>query len=297
MPTPDDGLVLTEDHRPRRRWVGRLVVLVVVAAVVVAGYQAYRATQRAFFSASCSVTAAGTTFTFSPEQTANAALIAAISVKRGLPPRAATIALATAIQESKLLNLTYGDRDSVGLFQQRPSQGWGTKEQILDPAYSTNRFYDALVKVKNYQTGEITKVAQAVQRSGYPEAYADHEQQGRVLASTLTGQSPAGLGCRVEPVVQAADGTAVAADLLAQLGTTATRSGAQLTVTVPDATRAWAVAQWAVARAQAYGIAQVAADGRTWNRSEDDSALTWGQGGSAGTGTVVISIGNPQGNG
>ncbi|MEO7060809.1 MAG: hypothetical protein ABI083_13905, partial [Lapillicoccus sp.] len=216
MPTPEPEpreLVLAEQGprpRPRgsrspvRRWVGGVVVLLVLAVVAVTGYEAYRATQRALFRAECSVTASGTSFTFTPEQTANAALIAAISVHRSLPPRAATIAIATAIQESKLLNLTYGDRDSLGLFQQRPSQGWGTREQILDPAHSTNAFYDALVKVKDYQTREITKVAQEVQRSGFPEAYADHEQQGRVLASTLTGQSPAGLACTLEPVVRAA---------------------------------------------------------------------------------------------
>lgn len=310
MPTPDERLVLAEEggrgerdehggeHHPRRRrWVGRVVVLLVVAIVAVSGYQAYLAVRRSLFSASCTVTAAGTSFTFTPEQTANAALIAAISVKRGLPPRAATIALATSIQESKLLNLTYGDRDSLGLFQQRPSAGWGTKEQILDPAYSTNKFYDALIKVKDYQTAAITKVAQAVQRSGFPEAYADHEQQGRVLASTLSGQSPAGLACQVEPVARAADGTTrttgatIAADLAAQLGSPATVSGAELTVAAPDAALAWAAAQWAVARAQAYGIDRVQVAGRTWARSEEDSALTWRQDGSAGATTVVIRLG------
>jgi hypothetical protein len=290
-----------ERHPRRRRWVGRVVVLLVLVIVAVSGYQAYLAVRRSLFSASCTVTASGTSFTFTPEQTANAALIAALSVKRGLPARAATIALATALQESKLLNLTYGDRDSVGLFQQRPSQGWGTKAQILDPAYSTNKFYDALIKVKDYQTGEITKVAQAVQRSGFPEAYADHEQQGRVLASTLTGQSPAGLGCQVEPVARPANGAAaatgasIAADLAAQLDSTATVEGGQLTVAAPDAVRAWAAAQWAVARAQAYGIDRVQVAGRTWDRAEDASALTWGQGGSAGATTVVIRIGTATG--
>ena len=117
--------------------------------------------------------------------------ITALALRRGLPARAATIALATAIQESKLRNIRYGDRDSVGLFQQRPSQGWGTVEQILDPEYSTDKFYDALVKVDDWESGTITVVAQKVQRSSYPEAYADHEQEGRILASALAGHSPA----------------------------------------------------------------------------------------------------------
>ena len=83
------------------------------------------------------------------EQSRYAALITAISVQRGMPARAATIALATAYQESGLRNLAHGDRDSLGLFQQRPSQGWGTIKQVQDPHYSSGKFYDALVKIKN----------------------------------------------------------------------------------------------------------------------------------------------------
>ena len=120
--------------------------------------------------------------------------ITALAVSAACRARAATIAIATAIQESKLRNLDYGDRDSLGLFQQRPSQGWGTEEQILDPVYATNRFYDALVKVKGYESMEITKVAQEVQRSAYPEAYADHEPEGadaRLGAERLLARRPA----------------------------------------------------------------------------------------------------------
>ena len=104
----------------------------------------------------------------SGEQAENASLIAAIAIERGLPARAVSIALATAFQESKLVNIDYGDRDSLGLFQQRPSQGWGTAEEILDPVYSTNAFYDALVQVDGYEDMEITEAAQQVQRSAFP---------------------------------------------------------------------------------------------------------------------------------
>ena len=85
-----------------------------------------------------------------------------------MPARAASIALATAYQESKLYNIDYGDRDSVGLFQQRPSQGWGTVAQLTDPEFATNAFYDALAKVDGYREMEITVAAQEVQRSGLP---------------------------------------------------------------------------------------------------------------------------------
>ncbi|MDQ2757309.1 MAG: hypothetical protein M3Y71_12225 [Actinomycetota bacterium] len=287
MPTRDPA----RGGRHPLRWVARLVVIAIVVGVVVTGFVAWHAAQRAFFTASCAATASGTTFTFTPEQTANAALISAVAVKRGLPARAATIAIATAIQESKLRNLTYGDRDSVGLFQQRPSQGWGTREQILDAVYSTGKFYDALVKVPGYATGAITKVAQQVQRSAYPEAYADHEQQGRVLASTLTGQSPAGLGCRLADPTVVSSARSVTADLGAQMGTTGAESSGTVRVTASDPTHAWAAAQWAVARAEAYGVAHVEVAGRTWDRGNGDSALTWGTGGSSDGTTVIIRLG------
>ena len=106
-------------------------------------------------------------------------------------PARSSIALATAYQESKIRNLDHGDRDSLGLFQQRPSMGWGTAKQISDPYYATNTFYDELVKVDGYQTMRITEAAQEVQRSGFPEAYEDHAEDGRALASALTGYSPA----------------------------------------------------------------------------------------------------------
>ena len=145
----------------------------------------------------CQATVQGRTVTLAPEQAENAALISAISVERGMPARAATIALATAYQESKLYNVEFGDRDSLGLFQQRPSQGWGTPKQLLDPVYATNAFYDALAAVDGYQGLEVTVAAQEVQRSAYPDAYADHEADARVLASALTGQSHRAFHCTV----------------------------------------------------------------------------------------------------
>ena len=132
-----------------------------------------------------------------PSQARYAGLITAIAVQRGMPARAATIALATAYQESDLRNLDGGDRDSAGLFQQRPSQGWGTLEQVRDPVYAANAFYDALAKVDGYEQLEITVAAQEVQRSGFPDAYADHEADARALASALSGNSPRAFSCRL----------------------------------------------------------------------------------------------------
>ena len=121
-----------------------------------------------------------------PAQARNAAIIAGVAGRRGLPTQAVTIALATAYQESGIRNLDYGDRDSLGLFQQRPSQGWGTAAQVQDAYYSSNAFYAAMVQVKNWQTMDVGDVAQAVQRSGFPDAYDKHVTNAGVLANALS---------------------------------------------------------------------------------------------------------------
>jgi len=125
--------------------------------------------------------------TYTREQLANATTIYQVSVTLGLPRYAAQIAIATAIQESSLYNLSYGDRDSLGLFQQRPSQGWGTPAQIMDPVYSSTKFYKALIKVPNWQTIPLWQAAQAVQRSAFPYAYAQHAYAAGYLVATVSG--------------------------------------------------------------------------------------------------------------
>ena len=261
--------------RRRRRWIGRLLLLVIIAMVGAAGYYGYANFKTNFGDPSCRAVALGQEVMFSPEQTANAATITAIALKRGLPARAATIANATAIQESKLRNLKFGDRDSLGLFQQRPSQGWGSAAQILDPVYATNKFYDALVKVDGYQTMEITKVAQAVQRSASPEAYASHEQEGRILASTLAGQSPGGIGCRLNEATLSTPAATVAAHLTAELGVPAIVEGASVRATGRSEQEAWATGSWAVAHAEADGITSVTVGNRTWTRARGNEAWSW----------------------
>lgn len=113
--------------------------------------------------------------TWSGEQTANAQTITAAAITAGLPRRAAVLAVATAIVESQLRNLDHGDRDSVGLFQQRPSQGWGTITDILNPAYAATQFYRHLTGVAGWQVLPPGQAEQAVQRSANPAAYAPQE--------------------------------------------------------------------------------------------------------------------------
>ncbi|MEU5939948.1 hypothetical protein ABZ807_12275 [Micromonospora sp. NPDC047548] len=121
------------------------------------------------------------------EQTDNAKAIIAATKKSGLDERAAVISIATSLQESKLENLGHlGDRndhDSLGLFQQRPSSGWGTVEQITDPEYSTMAFEKGLKQVDGWKDMPLTEAAQTVQVSAYPDAYAQWEQQAADLVA------------------------------------------------------------------------------------------------------------------
>lgn len=262
----------------------------------------------------CTATGLGTSHRYTTDRVSNAALISAIAVDRELPPRAASIALATAYQESQLRNIDYGDRDSLGLFQQRPSQGWGTAEQIMDPVYSTNAFYDALVTVPDYAQADINDVAQKVQRSGHPEAYRDHETEGRLYASALTGYSGPNLVCTLNPVGGAVSPEALRDEVarqfprLSENGTISTSlvdasqaapqvpSGAGATAvridTSGDETLGWALANWAVARAAEDGVTQVSYQGRYWDRAaHGKQADAWGQadGGDADHVIVVVA--------
>ncbi len=117
------------------------------------------------------------------EEVNNAAIIVSVGAEMQVPPRGWIIAVATAMTESHLRNLGYlgdaNDHDSLGLFQQRPSQGWGTPEQIMDPRYASRKFYEKLLTVKDWATIPLTEAAQAVQRSGFPDRYANFEEDAQ----------------------------------------------------------------------------------------------------------------------
>jgi hypothetical protein len=277
------------------------VVLVGLAGVGVAaavGYGLLRQVAPVFRPDQCTATVAGRTVTLDVEQAENAALITAVAVDRGMPARAATIALATAYQESKLYNLESGDRDSLGLFQQRPSQGWGSREEILDPYYAANAFYDELAKLDGYQGMRVTVAAQRVQRSGFPEAYADHEADARVLASALSGNSPHAFSCRLGGTVDAgatrlrASGLTKRADVVRRevdevfdgpplggfapggvqsghMPGSAHYAGRAVDIFVRPISRVnkirgWAIAQYLVAQADRLDVKTVIFDGRIW---------------------------------
>jgi cell wall-associated NlpC family hydrolase len=133
-------------------------------------------------------------FTLTGERLSNAQIIVSVGVRMGVPARGEIIAIATALLESRLVNLSGGDRDSVGLFQQRPSQGWGTPSELQTPTYAATTFYTRLLQVPGWQDMALTDAAQAVQRSAYPGAYAQWERSATVIVAALLGQHAPGCG-------------------------------------------------------------------------------------------------------
>lgn len=249
--------------------VGAVALVLGVGAVITALSRTDRPVQPE--EQRCVATATDSSVVVDLDQAHYAALIAGVAVKRKLPPRAVSIALATAYQESGVRNLDYGDRDSLGLFQQRPSQGWGTAKQIMDPYYSAGRFYDALVKISNWQTDDITEVAQKVQRSGYPDAYRDHETDARVLASVLTGQTAAGLTC-VERSDATADVTALRTAVTRTLGVSKVSvNGSAVVYHTGSTAQAWALAHHVLANSGRYAVGDIQVVDRTW--SHDPTGL------------------------
>ncbi|MGW2822129.1 C40 family peptidase [Streptomyces sp. NPDC001443] len=128
--------------------------------------------------------------TLPEEQIPNARTIVAAGISLHVPKKGQTIALATAMQESRLRNLGSGDRDSLGLFQQRPSQGWGTAEQISDPVYASTQFYKHLLAVDGWQQLTVAQAAQKVQRSAYPDAYGRWEDLATALQTAIAATLP-----------------------------------------------------------------------------------------------------------
>jgi hypothetical protein len=166
---------------------------IVVILIGTAAYAVTRVIEKVV--PTCTATVGNETYRIDREQAANARTIAAVAAEVGMPHHAVTVAFAAAFQESKMHNISHGDRDSVGLFQQRPSQGWGDPEQLTTPRYAATAFYRALARVEGWETMSVTEAAQHVQRSAAPDAYAKWEAQARALARILTGEVPNRLVC------------------------------------------------------------------------------------------------------
>jgi hypothetical protein len=170
---------------------GALLLIPLLAAAGVAGAIS------ALFGTSTSSQECGVGGNYSPsgmasyraDQLANAAVTVAVGKRMNVPEQGQVVALAAAMQESSLTNLDHGDRDSLGLFQQRPSQGWGTPAQIMNPTYAADQFYQHLLAVPGWQQMSVNDAAQAVQHSGTPTAYGQHEQAARDVLAAAGGAS------------------------------------------------------------------------------------------------------------
>ena len=220
----------------------------------------------------CIATSDGHSVILEHDQMHFAALITGISIREGVGERGAAIALATALQESSLRNLDYGDLDSVGLFQQRPSQGWGTREEIMNPDYSTVTFLAAMQEV-DWESGSINNIAQQVQRSAVPDGYRKREPDALALAAVFSGAAGSTVTC-LDREHWPANSGAFVSDLNSAWGVAAKATGAtvDLTGATPDIARAWGNA--AVANMRAYGIIRVQVGDQLW-QADDKNAANW----------------------
>ena len=215
-----------------------------------------------------------------------AATIAGVAARHRLGRQALTIAYATALQESQLQDLDYGDRDSVGVFQQRPSQGWGTTAEIENPVYATTKFFAALVQVRGYATMPVNQAAQDVQHSADGEAYQQWADVAALLAGYFTGAPAASVSCwfsgsgqvhlaGAEKALTATFGPAGRGGVLAAITTERSVKKKEGSAAVVRVRRGagWAVASWLVAYAQQYGISEVRYGGYVWHAA--DGSMGW----------------------
>jgi hypothetical protein len=279
---------------------GALIALVILAAVAGLALRYYMEgeTPHPFQlgpSPGCVVSNAERDVDLDLTQMANAATITAVGIGKKVPERAVIVALATALQESKLENLDGGDRDSLGLFQQRPSQGWGTPEQLQDPRYASRKFYNALLKVKGWQKMRITDAAQKVQRSAYPNAYEKWADEAQVMADALLGKVSAAVVCTLpdEGDVQARQDAQTAVAALAESMALDYGSGVAIADPQGAAVRVaasgalgWSYAHWLVSQAAHQGVARVSYAGREWSAQSGK----WKDAPSSDASQVIASV-------
>jgi len=285
----------------RPRWRRVVVVLVVLAALAgagsYAGYTIYERVETALIVPGCQAGSGVNAQPLDSDQAPVGATIAGVAARMGLPARALDIAYATALQESKLTNLPYGDLDSVGVFQQRPSQGWGTATQLEDPEYASTAFFSALVKVPNYLSLPEYVAAQDVQRSADGSAYEQWESTAQLLTTEYTAVAH-GVTCWYTPAAntkanpaQAAAGlahvfgpTGAASDGAVLQGVDAGRSELVVRVRPQDG---WTVANWLMANASTYGLTKVSYDGWEWSASLRESS--WQANPAHNAGSILAS--------
>ncbi len=267
-----------------------MITLVTALLLGIGGYVVFQRTKPFLIGDGCQATVAGEVVQLDSEQAAIAATIAGVGYRHGLPAAAVTVAYATALQESHMHNVDYGDRDSIGVFQQRPSEGWGTPSQLMDPVYATTKFFEALVKVPGYASMPVYRAAQAVQHSADGTAYGQYEQVAGMLSTAFTGSASRSVSCWYTPgSKQRAEFATALSQLNRTFGRLSGRRDGQrdtvdpagapaaaqtathaMTVRVPRLQTGWAVAIWSVAHAKVYGIKRVRYAGYEWAATDGE---------------------------
>ncbi|MGH3428457.1 MAG: hypothetical protein ACRD3Q_21525 [Terriglobales bacterium] len=287
--------------------IGAVTVGLCVALIAVAGYVLVRFTdvRVPFISDTCRAYGNDHVVRLKPTQLTYAATIAAVGTTHGMGDQGIAVALATALQESKLHNLSHGDRDSVGLFQQRPSQGWGTAEQLQDPHYASTEFFIGLRRVKGWAAMSIGDAAQAVQRSAHPTAYGKWAADATALTRAFTGQEIRAVTCKLRESAKLSGGKA--ADGIRReyardydnpnLRTSVNGEGPELTLKVPvnrtsgedrasGSVTGWRAAHWFVAKSRDYGVTRVSYAGARWSASSGK----WEKRNSAEAAELIIQL-------
>jgi hypothetical protein len=251
--------------RSRKRVRTAAAAVVIIVAVLIS-YLALKTTQARLRPTGCVAGPAGQAIGLSPSQADIAATIAGVASARSMPTRAVAIAYATAWQESKLTNLDYGTSDSVGVFQQRPSEGWGTARQIENPVYATGRFFQALARVPRYQRLPIAVAAQDVQHSADGSAYGQYATAGTAMAEAFTGLVPHAVWCSYGSPVGEGRLMAARRALTSAFGTLAgtVKADPEVRVDVTGPHQGWAVAAWLVSNAATFGIQTVDYQSYRW---------------------------------
>jgi hypothetical protein len=274
-------------HNPARaRAVVGTVLVLVLVAVGYTIYHSFRNVTSAPPPPGCQIGTGQQAIDLDTDQAAIAATIAGVAARHGLPRRAIVIAYAAALQESKLHNLDYGDRDSVGIFQQRPSQGWGPAAELEDPIYATTKFFAALTQVPGYARMPVEVAAQDVQHSADGSAYEQWTYLAGQLAGYFTGTPPHGMSCWYIPAGKADLAGAVrrmaqtfgpqgqkAVVVRITQDRSASKNQPSVTVLHVQPAATWTVANWLVAHAQAYGLSEVRYAGYVWKAA--DGSMGW----------------------
>jgi hypothetical protein len=281
---------------PRNRRKGRLTLVLLVAVVALGAgvYVAVRHVPTILGETGCTAGTGHAAVALDSQQAQIAATIAGVAHHHGMPPRALTVAYATAMQETHLHDPDYGDLDSVGVFQQRPSQGWGPASRLIDPVYASTRFFRALAGIQGYQEMPVYKAAQAVQHSADGEAYRQYQSLAAHLTTAFTGSAPRAVWCwpaaHTTGTAQLSPARRAIVKAFGPLTASRSASGGDapsLLVQAPRAGLGWAVAAWLVTHAGKYRLHDVRYAGFRWPAPAGRSG--WAKDSGVPAGAVLAS--------